>query len=188
MLRHGSRCPLRRRSRHMRQRAAAAPLPPPPPPPSPPRQAGGRCRRCRVQVPPPIGLTCPSAPRQPDPCPQPELAARSRGKSERPPRLPAALFPTAPPLRLPALTTLPSPPRGLPHAGRRGESGAEHTGARSPRGPHLRQDGALAVAPGGPAAAGGRGAGRGRPWRAGRDGGSRMGPVPGRRGRRAPGR
>lgn len=30
MLRHGSRCPLRRLSRHMRQRAAA-PLPPPPP-------------------------------------------------------------------------------------------------------------------------------------------------------------
>lgn len=111
----------------------------------------------------------PDLPRQPDPCPQLELAARSRGKPKQPPPFPAALFPTAPPLRLPVPTTLPSAPRGLPHARRRGEPCAEHAGARSPRGPHLRPDGASAVAPGGPAAAGGWGTGRARPWR-GRDG------------------
>lgn len=154
MLRHGSRCPLRLRSRHMRQRAAAPLLPPPPPgravvPLPRPGAAAYRPRQLPRRSP---ARQTPALRRSPAPLP--------RGTPEPPPPpLPAAFFlpcPCAAPPRLAARTTLPSALRGLPSAGRRAEPGAVHAGARSPRGPHLEQAASPSVSPCGPAAARGR--------------------------------
>ncbi|XP_039553620.1 translation initiation factor IF-2-like [Passer montanus] len=146
----------------MRQRAAAAPLPPPPPPPSPPRQAGGRYRRFPASPTPALGRSSPPV----------RVENRNGDRRSRPLfSLPLPHYASQFRLRYPARRAA-SPTRDA--AGSRARS---MVGRVVPAGRTCSR-----TAPGRlPQAAGGRGTGRARPWRAG--GGAGMAPVGrGRRG------